>query len=182
MYFLRIQNQIKSKGDNRREKKEKREMDRVFSSMEEMSGHLWSSSSAVATAAAPANENEEEEEQSKMNRSASEWAFQRFLQEASVSPSSSSPQNDVEEIKVNAAYPNGPNPTRTNNNSSSSSNTASFNLQLQPPNVPIDSEEYQAFLKTKLDLACAAVALSRVKVRSFLSGPLEICSNSNGMV
>lgn len=159
-------------------------MDRVFSSMEEMSGHLWSSSSAAA--AAPANENEEEDEQSKMNRSASEWAFQRFLQEASVSPSSSSPapeQNDVEEIKVIAAYPNGPNPTRTNNNSSSnSSNTASFNLQLQPPNVPVDSEEYQAFLKTKLDLACAAVALSRVKVRSFLSGPLEICSNSNGMV
>lgn len=154
----------------------------MFSSMEEMSGHLWSSSSAAATAAAPANENEEEDEQSKMNRSASEWAFQRFLQEASVSPSSSSPapeQNDVEEIKVIAAYPNGPNPTRS---SSSSSNTASFNLQLQPPNVPVDSEEYQAFLKTKLDLACAAVALSRVKVRSFLSGPLEICSNSNGMV
>ncbi|KAL6139319.1 hypothetical protein ACLB2K_064596 [Fragaria x ananassa] len=132
-------------------------MDRVFSSMEEISDHLWSSSGK--------NEDEDEDELSKMNRSTSEWSFQRFLQEqqGSVSPSSSSQQqqqeaqnNEVEEIKVNAtsmAFPNGP------NHSNTSSSAASF----KAPNVPVDSEEYQAFLKTKLDLACAAVALSRVK-------------------
>ena len=131
--------------------------------MEEMSDHLWSSFSAQPGT----HENEDEDELSKMNRSPSEWAFQCFLQEqGSVSPSSSSQaHNEVEEIKVNAtsiALPNGPNPSNTNINSSA----ASF----KAPNVPVDSEEYQAFLKTKLDLACAAVALSRVKVGAFLSG------------
>ncbi|KAM5561586.1 light-inducible protein CPRF2 [Rosa sericea] len=140
-------------------------MDRVFSSMDEMSDHLWSSSSSAPPPGT--NVNEDEDELSKMNRSASEWAFQRFLQqEASVSPSSSSKaQNDVEETKVNAtsmALPNGPNPTNTNSSAAS----------IKAPNVPVDSEEYQAFLKTKLDLACAAVALSRVK------GPLVKAQDS----
>ncbi|KAM1353996.1 hypothetical protein FF1_033580 [Malus domestica] len=142
-------------------------MDKVFS-VEEMADQLWSST------APPANDGAAEGE---LNRSASEWAFQRFLQEASPhSPSPSPPtlppprpsssssssahhhdQDDVKEIKmVNSQHPH-PNPTQTHCNN----NTAAFNLR--PPNVAVDSEEYQAFLKTKLDLACAAVALSRVK-------------------
>ncbi|CAL9003581.1 unnamed protein product [Prunus brigantina] len=149
-------------------------MDRMFS-VEEMSDQLWSSSAPPV--------NEADDDLSKMNRSASEWAFQRFLQEASpYSPSPSPPQpppppppssssthhdhNDVAEIKmINAHHPNPtPAPTHAPNNNSNnynSNNTPSFSLQ--PPNVPVDSEEYQAFLKTKLNLACAAVALSRVK-------------------
>ncbi|XP_048433140.1 light-inducible protein CPRF2-like [Pyrus x bretschneideri] len=146
-------------------------MDKVFS-VEEMSDQLWSSSGPPANGGAA-----DGDDLSKLNRSASEWAFQRFLQEASpYSPSPSPPtpppphhsssssssahhhdQDDVKEIKmVNSQHPH-PNPTQTHCNN----NTAAFNLR--PPNVAVDSEEYQAFLKTKLDLACAAVALSRVK-------------------
>ncbi|CAN1285526.1 Light-inducible protein CPRF2 [Linum perenne] len=66
-----------------------------------------------------------------MNRSASEWAFQRFLQEASSAAAS-------DHSFVNA------------------------NGTARPPSeIPVDSEEYHAFLKSKLNLACAAVALSR---------------------
>ncbi|CAJ1961074.1 unnamed protein product [Sphenostylis stenocarpa] len=69
--------------------------------------------------------------ESKMNRSESEWAFQQFLQEA-ASPTSSS-SSDVKPKK--------------------------------DPNIPatlnVDSQDYQAILKTKLNLACAAVALTR---------------------
>ncbi|CAN0920403.1 Light-inducible protein CPRF2 [Linum grandiflorum] len=83
---------------------------------------------------------------SKMNRSASEWAFQRFLQEASSAAASDyslhSARSDV--VHVN---------DHREKSSSSSSNVAA--------EIPVDSEEYHAFLKSKLNLACAAVALSR---------------------
>ncbi|WVY93766.1 hypothetical protein V8G54_032854 [Vigna mungo] len=72
---------------------------------------------------------------SKMNRSESEWAFQQFLQEA-VSPSSSS-SSDVKPKK---------DPDITMN---------------IPVTLNVDSHDYQTILKTKLNLACAAVALSR---------------------
>lgn len=146
-------------------------MDRVFS-VGEISDQFWAAQ--PATAPAPTTP----EEKSKMNRSASEWAFQRFLQEASASdssPPSASDQNDVVEIKIKEQS----NPTQPRNsqqqqqqlhaNTTNTKNgsTASFGVGL-PPNVPIDSEEYQAFLKTKLNLACAAVALSRVSYSFFL--------------
>lgn len=135
-------------------------------SVEEMFDQLWSST------APPDNGGADDDNLSKLNRSASEWAFQRFLEEGSPyspSPSPTPPppphpfssssstahhhdQNDVEEIKmVNAHHYN---PTHTHYNN------------MRPPNVTVDSDEYQAFLKTKLDLACAAVAMSR-EVRPF---------------
>ncbi|XP_027365545.1 light-inducible protein CPRF2-like isoform X2 [Abrus precatorius] len=115
-------------------------MDRVFS-VDEISDHFWSPPIPVSGA----------DDSSKMSRSASEWAFQRFLQEASASapspPSSSSAADDVVFVEINdqakpppkngAVLPNAPAP------------------------VPLDSEEYQAFLKNQLNLACAAVALTR---------------------
>ncbi|KAM2139401.1 hypothetical protein ACFX1Q_011319 [Malus domestica] len=135
-------------------------MDRVFSVEEEMSDLLWSST------APPDNGGADDDNLSKLNRSASEWAFQRFLQEASSyspspsptpppppHPSSSSStahhhdQNDVEEIKMINAHHHNATHTHYNN--------------MRPPNVTVDSDEYRAFLKTKLDLACAAVAMSR---------------------
>lgn len=81
----------------------------------------------------------------KMSRSASEWAFQRFIQEDSASSVASTKREeddddddgdgheDVVEIK-------------------------------NPPlaSIPIDSDEYQAYLKSRLHLACAAAAMSRV--------------------
>ncbi|KAF5739541.1 putative Light-inducible protein CPRF-2 [Tripterygium wilfordii] len=128
-------------------------MDRVFS-VEEISDHqFWSP------------QPESQEESSLMNRSSSEWAFQRFLQEASSSPKSSSvglgaakqlPSDarvtirDQQEQQIQ---------TR---NDSVVNDAATFNGPA--PNVPPDSEEYQAFLKSKLNLACAAVALTRASL------------------
>ncbi|XP_027930705.1 light-inducible protein CPRF2 isoform X2 [Vigna unguiculata] len=70
---------------------------------------------------------------SKMNRSESEWAFQQFLQEA-ASPSSSS-SSDVKPEK-----------------------DPDINMNIT---LNVDSHDYQTILKTKLNLACAAVALTR---------------------
>ncbi|XP_076938164.1 light-inducible protein CPRF2-like [Bidens hawaiensis] len=70
-----------------------------------------------------------------MNRSMSEWQFQCFLQQQSQSPSSSSSSSFI---------PNDQSIATTNTNT-----------------TPIDSEEYQRYLKTQLNLACAAVALTR---------------------
>jgi hypothetical protein len=36
-----------------------------------------------------------------------------------------------------------------------------------PADIPVESEDYHAFLKSKLNMACAAVALSRVKFLFF---------------
>ncbi|XP_051123570.1 light-inducible protein CPRF2-like isoform X2 [Andrographis paniculata] len=118
------------------------------------------SSSAVSSASAA--------KMMRMLRSSSEWAFQRFLQEAvaaengaaGVQSSASSstrntPQNDdVVEIK----------------GSDQSGGAEGTSGQHPPPpaadgaprhNIPADSEAYQAYLKSRLELACAAVALTR---------------------
>ncbi|KAK9291892.1 hypothetical protein L1049_019843 [Liquidambar formosana] len=151
-----MQNKRREK-QNKREKKSEREeregghknMDRVFS-VDELSDPLWSSPPAIR----------EPDESSKMNRSSSEWAFQRFLQEASASqtspPSSAGAENDVVEIKdheiQNQNGNSNPNPNQNHHN------TLSFGAS---QNIPTDPEKYQAFLKDRLNLACAAVALSR---------------------
>ncbi|KAK2365195.1 bZIP transcription factor family protein [Trifolium repens] len=78
---------------------------------------------------------------SKMNRSESEWAFQQFLQEAAIETNNTSNAKPC---------------------SSSSTSTSSSNVDVKLNiNNNIDSEEYHSILKTKLDLACAAVAMSR---------------------
>lgn len=120
-------------------------MDRVFS-VDEISEQYWASPPSS-------------KEASQMNRSASEWAFQRFLQESSSPPTSSSvsasapsADNDVVELKVPIDDPKPVPPPL-------SAPTSSLD---PPPTLPSDPEEYQAFLKSRLNLACAAVALSRV--------------------
>ncbi|CAL9231887.1 unnamed protein product [Arabidopsis halleri] len=89
-------------------------MEKVFSDEEISGNHHWSVNGTTA-----------------MNRSASKWAFQRFLQESSAAT------DDGE------------------------STTACGVSVSSPPNVPVDSDEYRAFLKSKLNLACAAVAMKR---------------------
>ncbi|XP_047950892.1 light-inducible protein CPRF2-like [Salvia hispanica] len=150
-------------------------MERVFS-MDEID-HFWSphpqprlggedggdeaasrlSSSAASTA---------ESKLAGMNRSASEWAFQRFLQEASdrtttttiQSSSSSTHHNeDVAEIKGGSSRHNLID-VGVNANQQQPKTAAAG---APPPNVSPDSEEYQAYLKSRLELACAAVALTR---------------------
>ena len=134
-------------------------MHSVFS-VDEISDQYWSSSPA-------------------MNRSASEWALERFLEEfstptatmanhrsppvtagltvstvaspsvASQSSTSKFPEGEDEVVEIKKPdhhhnrYPHPP---------SSDSSSA----------VPADSDHYRQFLKNQLDLACAAVALTRV--------------------
>lgn len=154
-------------------------MDRVFSVDDDIGDHFWSTpptaelgvdspTSAAAAAAAAISYSK------MMNRSSSEWAFQRFLQEAAgaagtttssppqpptmASSSSSSHQNDVVEIKdENLSTPNLNSGTALN-----SKPAATLFGSATPQNIHVDAEEYQAFLKSRLDLACAAVALTRV--------------------
>ncbi|GMH10478.1 hypothetical protein Nepgr_012319 [Nepenthes gracilis] len=105
-------------------------------------------------------------DEKKMNRSASECAFQRYLEDAASSisetaSSKSTPENDV----VHAAdY------SHQNHQSHHQSESLDHNNHTRPPNkvsftprsgIPIGSDEYQAFLKSRLNLTCAAVALTR---------------------
>ncbi|XP_043712499.1 light-inducible protein CPRF2-like [Telopea speciosissima] len=148
-------------------------MDRVFS-VEELSGQFWPapprslSHSSMRT----------DEERNMMDRSSSEWAFQRFLQEASASENSPSPASSS--AAVDTPSPPAVLSSSFVSPSSSSSKRAGDGgrerdddvVEIRdpppppvsnppPPNVPIDSEEYQNFLKNRLKLACAAVAWTR---------------------
>ncbi|PIN08622.1 hypothetical protein CDL12_18801 [Handroanthus impetiginosus] len=87
-----------------------------------------------------------------MNHSPSEWEFQMFLQDA-VSPDHNSitQQSDgVVEIRENYHHCN-------DNQQRDIAAVAGG----PSPNIPMDAEEYQAFLKSRLELECAAVALTR---------------------
>ncbi|KAF9682951.1 hypothetical protein SADUNF_Sadunf05G0161600 [Salix dunnii] len=110
-----------------------------------------------------------------MNRSESEWALERFLQEVSAAPVSSSVGN------TNTAAPSGRSQSSTSSIPPQNGEDEVVEITKHPihhrqslknPNPhprpldrnltnPIDSEEYRAFLKSKLDLACTAVAMSR---------------------
>lgn len=132
-------------------------MNRVFS-VEDITDQFWPPATLPA-------------ENPTMNRSASEWALERFLQETTsslsdTSSSRSAAENDVVEIN------NGSN-SNSNNNCSAQSRptTTSFS---PGSSVPMDADEYQAFLKSKLNLACAAVAMTRA--------PFVINQSSTGAV
>lgn len=127
-------------------------MDRVFS-VEEISDHFWSPPIPSSSGGG---------EHSKMNRSASEWAFQRFIQEATAanSPPSSSSAADRNDDVVIVDHQQ-PKPDRVDATPPPKNGAV---LPNGPPPVAVDSEEYQAFLKSKLNLACAAVAIARVNL------------------
>ncbi|CAH1433390.1 unnamed protein product [Lactuca virosa] len=159
-------------------------MDRMFS-VDDIAGHFWSPSPAAGAADEDESSSSSSASKSKstpamMNRSMSEWQFQRFLQEASAPPESSSCRpNEVVEIKdqdevrdknqavaITTATLKNNESGRTTGSATGGGGaaaTTSFGASLAggPPNVPIDSEEYQAYLKSRLNLACAAVALTR---------------------
>ncbi|GMG99610.1 hypothetical protein Nepgr_001450 [Nepenthes gracilis] len=134
-------------------------MDRVFS-VDEIAEQFWSPPPIPPPATS---------EDLKMNRSASEWAFQRFLQEAdsSLSKTSSSSTSiaeiDIVEIKDHHLHPQNlqsyhechNHSDQPNNHIQSAAATTSLNSGL---NIPIDSEDYLAFLENRLNLACAAAA------------------------
>ncbi|CAA0816756.1 Basic leucine zipper 63 [Striga hermonthica] len=127
-------------------------MDRVFS-VDEIPDQFWSPPIRLDDAdVEPASSCAAASSSSKMNRSSSEWAFQRFLQEAA------SPDHDSAPLKTDAAVGIKGSNHHYNGNQQPQVAAAAAG---PPPNIPIDSEEYQAFLKSRLDLACAAVALTR---------------------
>ncbi|CAL1369785.1 unnamed protein product [Linum trigynum] len=119
-----------------------------------------------------------------INRNQSEWDLERFLQEfPSSGPSSASNSTTT----VPSQSPTPPPPTTKPDNCDSDV----MEIRQQPPQLhpqphhlpqpldhapmaTIDSEEYRAFLKSQLDLACAAVAMTRttaVKPPDFSPSP-----------
>ncbi|KAL0375629.1 UNVERIFIED_CONTAM: Light-inducible protein CP [Sesamum calycinum] len=130
-------------------------MDRVFS-VDEMADQFWSAHQPPVRLHEDADVEqpssfaaaESSSKVMRMNRSPSEWAFQRFLQEAGAPDRNNLQSDDVSETKGSHHHYNDHEKRETK---------AAGGL---PPNIPTDSEEYQAFLKSRLELACAAVALT----------------------
>ncbi|KAI7737150.1 hypothetical protein M8C21_010337 [Ambrosia artemisiifolia] len=121
-------------------------------SVEDIAAHFWSPSdddeSSSSSSVSKVNKS------TPINRSMSEWHFQSFIQQ-----SSSSTPNDVVHItNHNQLQPNIIN--NNNNQSVATTTTTSFGGSVTT-GPPIDSLEYQEYLKSRLDLACAAVALTR---------------------
>lgn len=116
-------------------------MDRVFS-VDEMSDPFWTAPGAAIAG-------------NSMNRSSSEWAFQRFLQEASVGESHPSPPPSSSSLKTTAGGDRGDLVFEIKENESTPKSDPLCD-------APVDSDEYQEMLKRRLNLACAAVALARV--------------------
>ncbi|XP_057960416.1 light-inducible protein CPRF2-like [Malania oleifera] len=129
-------------------------MDRVFS-MGEISDQFWSSPRIHSSSSKLSSSSTEES--SKMNRSESEWAFQRFIQEASASQLSSPPAAAAPSAAASSSTKAGNDVFEINNGH----RQATTLLSCPPPNIPADSEEYQSFLKSRLNLECAAVAFTR---------------------
>ncbi|GMI76108.1 Arabidopsis thaliana basic leucine zipper 10 [Hibiscus trionum] len=103
-----------------------------------------------------------------MNRSQSEWALEKFLEEFSgagvaipgsragenvIGPSLAAPQPSVSKADKIDGDGGVVEVKQLNNHNPPPSNST--------PMVPVDSDEYIAILKNKLHQACAAVALSR---------------------
>ncbi|KAK3418381.1 hypothetical protein EUGRSUZ_H04338 [Eucalyptus grandis] len=160
-------------------------MDRGFS-VDEISDHFWSSPRPPPAAALTSSSSSSCRSQpppSKMNRSESEWAFQRYLQEASVSAASSGRGEEGDVVEIKGPRPDRdrdqgpirkqpPDPNAVNKDASEVSSASPppppppagpyvDSIAPPPEPLPTNSEEYQAFLKSKLELACAAVALSQ---------------------
>ncbi|KAM3218262.1 hypothetical protein P3L10_022792 [Capsicum annuum] len=122
-------------------------MDSVFS-VDDIADQLWSSPPPMRLSHDLDSSTSATSSSKMMNRSSSEWAFQRFLEEADTTSQQIKDHNLIAD------------------QSEPMSNTASFASE-PPSNIPIDSDEYQAFLKRRLDLACAVFALTRANyVRS----------------
>ncbi|KAG5244994.1 light-inducible protein [Salix suchowensis] len=160
-------------------------MDRVFS----MEDNVTQTNSGV--------QHRHEHQLSKMNRSESEWAFQRFLQEASAAtfddttPSNSSAdKTDVVHINDNGYSNNNATSKSCDNNykgnamslSNGGCATAASSSFGAPADIPVESEDYHAILKSKLNMACAAVALSRAYFVKPLNSPATAESGSQASV
>ncbi|XP_071710409.1 light-inducible protein CPRF2-like [Rutidosis leptorrhynchoides] len=157
-------------------------MDRMFS-VDDIAGHFWSPSPAdvngagdedESSSSSSASKNNNNNKSTMMNRSMSEWAFQRFIQETSSQLPESSSTKDQSNDDPAAAFVEITDQDEIKDKKKSTTISATETSSFAPPNVPIDSEEYQDYLKSRLDLACAAVALTRassVKPQDFAALP-----------
>ncbi|XP_011038579.1 PREDICTED: light-inducible protein CPRF2-like isoform X2 [Populus euphratica] len=143
-------------------------MERVFSVEDNITEHFWSPPPP--------------EDLSKMNRSESEWAFERFLQEASAatlddnaSSNSSADKTDVVQIKDHGNSNNNATSKCSFSNGTCATAASSFGA---PAIIPVESDDYHTFLKSKLNLACAAVALTRASFVKPLDSPATAESGS----
>lgn len=154
-------------------------------SLEEFNDCFWASSPLPTPSGIPlqAGEGGVGGEEGGINRSASEWCFEKFLEVlegGNVDPASASPHGPNLNVSGNYDIILAP-----NSGASSSLVTASVcgsrgDLgrvghhelgEMKAPVAPqssnplelVDPGEYQALLKKKLDIFCAAVAMSRVR-------------------
>ncbi|CAK7346494.1 unnamed protein product [Dovyalis caffra] len=150
-------------------------MNTVFS-VDDLSDPFWLSPPQLLQSTTPA-----------MHRSESEWAFEKFLQE--VSPAFvSSPASDTNTAAPSALSHSSTSSIPPDNGEDEVVEITKHPIRHHHPNpnphpqtldrnltAPIDSEDYRAVLKSKLDLACAAVAMSRksnaIKPEDFSSVP-----------
>ncbi|XP_019161601.1 PREDICTED: light-inducible protein CPRF2-like isoform X2 [Ipomoea nil] len=166
-------------------------MERVFS-VDDIADQFWLQPPILLSQPAELDLQGSSSSSSIMNRSSSEWAFQRFLQEASVVDHNSSasaaaaaasstsisqseqvPRDEFLEINQQSLAPNRNSSYRQNNsgtaaaatNSKSTSAMVTSFGSTHASDIPDHSEKYQAFLKSRLDLACAAVASRAMYLR-----------------
>ncbi|GLJ11426.1 hypothetical protein SUGI_0167080 [Cryptomeria japonica] len=134
-------------------------MERVYS-VDDILGTFWKldTQGESPRIAMPSLEEEEGARRRPFNRSASEWAFQRFLAEAPPSPSpSANPEEDKKKPPEGGAPP--------------------VETEKAPDHNP---QDYETILKQKLDLACAAVALTRASGTNFQDPtPLTVVSQQS---
>lgn len=156
-------------------------MERVFSA-DEITDSFWAASPASAGLPSPTG--------AAMSRCPSEWYLEKFLEEAaafsapSPNPSLNANQNNCNTVPyppsaVSSASSRNPSPNLAPNPSASSSTVGSnfcgaprasgrvgngevveIKAPFGPP-AAVDPGNYQALLKQKLDVICAAVAMSR---------------------
>ncbi|CAL9053071.1 bZIP transcription factor RISBZ2-like isoform X2 [Musa acuminata AAA Group] len=171
---------LPSKGFDR-ERQRDREMERVFS-VDEIGDSFWAASPAPPPGLPPPPGG------AAMNRSPSEWYFERFLaEEPAPAPTAASSAPNPNPNPNPSFHPN-PNRNVAPNPSASSSVVGSnfcegrrelgrvgddevveikapivVAVPPQPSDLPatVDPGHYQTLLKHKLDIACAAVAMSR---------------------
>ncbi|XP_020985942.1 light-inducible protein CPRF2 isoform X2 [Arachis duranensis] len=163
-------------------------MDRVFS-VDEIPDHFWSSIPYDTNHhPPPSNSN------SHINRSPSEWAFQRFLQEAA--PPSPPHRNDAVFFihDDDHTHPHVTKPDPNDTLPVPKNDAVLTNASPPPPPPPppsktaassslgVDSDDYQALLKNKLNLACAAVAMTRAASLSKSQDPATFADSGSSNI
>lgn len=105
-----------------------------------------------------------------MNRSTSEWQLEQFLEEFSATEAANQPRAPVADSLTASSVASSPVASQLSSPKHQEGDDEVVEIkkplppQLNPPSATaeVDSDEYRAFLKNQLDLACAAVALTRV--------------------